>query len=70
MHGPPDRDAVIVNKALSGDIFDANVAVEVICSRSPSQIHTIKQLYYSKFGKMLENDLRARTRGDFQKVFF
>ncbi|KAL5995511.1 hypothetical protein ACLOJK_025573 [Asimina triloba] len=68
MHDPAGRDATIVRKALSGDVIDVKAAVEVICSRTSSQIQAFKQAYHAKFGVHLENDISFQATGDLQKV--
>nr|ACN50182.1 annexin [Annona cherimola] len=68
MHDPAGRDATIVRKALSGDVIDVKAAVEVICSRTSSQIQAFKQAYHAKFGVHLENDISYQATGDLQKL--
>jgi annexin A7/11 len=68
MHDPATRDAVVLRQALSGDVISLTAATEVICSRTSAQIHTIKQIYYSRFGFYLEHDLAQQTSGDLQKI--
>ncbi|KAK9278035.1 hypothetical protein L1049_027592 [Liquidambar formosana] len=68
MHDPARRDAVIVRKALSGDVIDLEAATEVICSRTPTQIQVFKQIYYSKFGIYMEQDIELRASGDHKKL--
>ncbi|CAA7394879.1 unnamed protein product [Spirodela intermedia] len=68
MHGPAERDAVIVRAALSGDISQTHVAIEVICSRTSSQIQLFKQAYRTKFGSVLENDIQSRANDDTGKL--
>lgn len=69
MHDPAGRDAEIIRKSL---IVDRNLeaATEVICSRTPSQLQFLKQLYHSKFGVYLEHEIELNTSGDHQKVRF
>lgn len=68
MHDPAGRDATVVRKALSGDVIDLQVATEVICSRTSSQIQVFKQVYYAKYGLHLENDIDYQASGDHRKV--
>lgn len=68
MHDPAARDATIVRQALSVDIVDLKAATEVICSRTPSQIHQFKQIYFSTFGTYLEHDIEYQASGDHKKV--
>ncbi|KAJ3677443.1 hypothetical protein LUZ60_003167 [Juncus effusus] len=65
---PATRDATILRQALSGDVIDIKAATEIICSRTPSQIQTIRQIYHMKFHAHLEHDLHHHTSGDHQKL--
>ncbi|KAG6511816.1 hypothetical protein ZIOFF_029894 [Zingiber officinale] len=65
---PAGRDATALKQVLSGDMVDLNAATEIICSRTPSQIQTIRQIYYAKFGVYLEHDIHYCTSGDHQKL--
>lgn len=69
MHDPAGRDAVILRQTL---VVDKNLeaATEVICSRTPSQLQYLKQVYHSKFGVFLEHDIQRNTSGDHEKVKF
>lgn len=65
---PATRDATLVWQALTGDVIDLRAATEVLCSRTPSQIQTIKQTYLGRFGAYLEHDIQRLASGDLQKV--
>ncbi|KAJ1438652.1 OST-HTH/LOTUS domain [Sesbania bispinosa] len=67
MHDPAARDATIIRESL---IVNRNLesATEVICSRTPSQLQYLKQIYHSKFGVYLEHDIDYNTSGDHQKI--
>jgi annexin D len=69
MPDPAGRDVEIIRKSL---VVDRNLeaATEVICSRTPSQLQYLKQLYHSKFGVYLEHEVKSNTSGDLQKVRF
>jgi hypothetical protein len=66
---PATRDAEIIRKSL---VLDRNLeaATEVICSRTPSQLQYLKQLYHSKFGVYVEQEIELNTSGDHKKVRF
>nr|QWT06043.1 annexin 5 [Cyamopsis tetragonoloba] len=66
LHDPAGRDATIIRKSLT----DRNLiaATEVICSRIPSQLQYLKQIYHSKFGVYLEHDIETNTSGDHKKI--
>ncbi|ONK61337.1 uncharacterized protein A4U43_C08F28820 [Asparagus officinalis] len=65
---PANRDATIVRQALTGDVIDLRAATEVLCSRTPSMIQTIKQAYLARFGAYLEHDIQNLATGDHQKL--
>jgi len=65
---PATRDAMILKQSLSGNRIDLTAATEIICSRTPTQLQTIKQIYQSRFGSYLEQDLSIQTSGDHQKL--
>ncbi|KAJ6848765.1 annexin D5 [Iris pallida] len=65
---PAGRDATLVRQALSGDVIDLRAATEVLCSRTPTQIQTIKQTYFARFGVYMENDIQYLTTDDHQKL--
>ncbi|PNX98563.1 annexin d5-like protein [Trifolium pratense] len=64
---PAARDAEIIRKSL---VVDRNLeaATEVICSRTPSQLQYLKQLYHSKFGVYVEHEIELNTSGDHKKI--
>ncbi|CAL5012582.1 unnamed protein product [Urochloa decumbens] len=65
---PASRDATILKQALTGDITDLRAATEVICSRTPSQLHIMRQAYRARFGCYVEHDVTERTSGDHQRL--
>ena len=67
MHDPAGRDATIIRQSLTVD-RNLEGATEVICSRTPSQLQYLKQIYHSKFGVYIEHDIEANTSGDHKKV--
>lgn len=74
MPDPATRDAMIIKKALGNglnyatEVNDLKCATEVICSRTPSQIQMVKQIYFSKYHVQLEHDIENHTSGDHKKV--
>lgn len=68
LHDPAGRDAVVIRQAFMASPTNVHAATEVICSRTPSQIQTFKQHYYSKFGVHLEHDIEKYTSGDHKKL--
>ncbi|XP_031498797.1 annexin D5 [Nymphaea colorata] len=68
MPDPAGRDATIIRQALTGDTIDIDVATEIICSRTPSQIHFLKYAYHGKFGTYLEHEIGCLASGDHKKL--
>lgn len=68
MHDPAGRDAIILKQALTKDFINLEAVTDVICSRTPSQIQTLKQIYHSTFGTYLEKDIEIQASGDHEKV--
>lgn len=70
MYDPAARDAYVVHQALGGggSSIDLRAATEVLCSRTPSQLHHLRQLYYAMFTTYLERTLELQAFGDHQKV--
>ncbi|KAI3706315.1 hypothetical protein L6452_23964 [Arctium lappa] len=68
MHDPAGRDAVILRQAFSQDFINLETATEVICSRTSSQLQTLKQIYHSTFGVYLEHDIELQASGDHKKI--
>ncbi|CAL5442516.1 unnamed protein product [Camellia sinensis] len=68
MHDPAGRDATILQQGLSTYTVNLQSVTEVLCSRTPSQIYTLKQIYHSMFGVYLENDIEQQTLGDYKKI--
>nr|KAJ0218806.1 hypothetical protein LSAT_V11C300144330 [Lactuca sativa] len=69
MPDPARRDAMILREALSNNI-DLKAITEVLCSRTPTQLYQLKQLYIALFGVYLEHDIQSQTSGDHKKVIF
>jgi len=63
MHDPTTRDAVLVKQGLTENLT-LKVAIEVICSRTPSQIEQLKKAYRPLFGSYLEQDIESHASGD------
>ena len=67
MPDPARRDAIILREAFSSN-NDLKAATEVLCSRTPSQLLHLKQVYLALFGVYLEQDIQSQTSGDHEKV--
>ncbi|XP_024995642.1 annexin D5-like [Cynara cardunculus var. scolymus] len=67
MPEPARRDAIVVREAFSTNI-DLKAVTEVLCSRTPSQLLHLKQVYLALFGVYLEQDIQSQTSGDHEKL--
>jgi annexin D len=65
---PASRDATILKQALTGDVTDLRAATEVVCSRTPSQLHLLRGTYRARFGCQVEHDVTERAFGDHQRL--
>lgn len=68
MHDPAGRDASLVRQALGGSSIDLKAATEVICSRTPSQLQHLRQLYHATYGVYIEHDIEFQASGDHKKL--
>ncbi|KAL4591298.1 hypothetical protein LXL04_004256 [Taraxacum kok-saghyz] len=68
MHDPAGRDAIILKQALTKGFINLEAVTEVICSRTSSQLQTLKQIYHSTFGTYLEHDIKVQATGDHEKI--
>ncbi|KAK7348949.1 hypothetical protein VNO80_23743 [Phaseolus coccineus] len=68
LHDPPSRDAKVVRKALSATVVDNQALTETICSRTPSQLRRLKEVYLSTYHSSLETDIENQLSGDHKKL--
>ncbi|XP_023754852.1 annexin D5 [Lactuca sativa] len=68
MHDPATRDATILKKAMTKNYINLETVTEVICSRTSSQLQTLKQIYHSTFGTYLESDIELQATGHHEKI--
>ncbi|OIW17341.1 hypothetical protein TanjilG_22453 [Lupinus angustifolius] len=71
LHDPATRDAIILRQALSpqsGPIVDNQAITEVVCSRTPSQLRRLKEVYLSLYHSYLDRDIENQTNGDHKKL--
>ncbi|XP_063040951.1 annexin A2 isoform X2 [Engraulis encrasicolus] len=66
---PPDQfDAQRLHLAMKGLGTDEETLLEVLCTRTPSQLKAIVLAYNNMYKKDLEKDLDGETSGDFTKL--
>ncbi|XP_004513248.1 annexin D5-like [Cicer arietinum] len=68
LHDPATRDAIIVRSALTAPVVDNQAITEIICSRTPSQLRRMKELYLSTYHSPIEHDIENQTSGDHKKL--
>ncbi|XP_061354290.1 annexin D5-like [Gastrolobium bilobum] len=69
LHDPATRDASIARQALTAaPVVDCQAITEIICSRTPSQLRRLKEVYLSTFHSPLEHDIENQTSGDYKKL--
>uniref|UniRef100_A0A914WD51 Annexin n=1 Tax=Plectus sambesii TaxID=2011161 RepID=A0A914WD51_9BILA len=61
-------DAHIINKAISGVGTDEHALIEVLCTRSNSELELIKEAYHTEFRRNLEKDISNEVSGDFGRL--
>lgn len=65
---PCVRDADIARDALFGRRLNADVLIEVVCTRSSAEVALIKQAYQARYSTSLERDVSSRTNGSLSEV--
>uniref|UniRef100_A0A0N5AX43 Annexin n=1 Tax=Syphacia muris TaxID=451379 RepID=A0A0N5AX43_9BILA len=68
MEPPAVYDAHQLHKAIAQLGTKESVLIEIMCSRTNSQINEIKQAYKHKYGNDLERDVVGDTSGYFQRL--
>lgn len=68
MEGAAERDAVIIRDALKGWGTKDLALIELICTRTGSQLQTIRQAYNIRFRHSLDEDISSDTSGDYRRL--
>ncbi|MFH4974033.1 hypothetical protein AB6A40_000742 [Gnathostoma spinigerum] len=68
METPTKYDAVNLHKAVKGLGTKEKVLIEIICSRTNDEIHSVCNEYRDEFGETLEKAVIGDTSGDFQRL--
>lgn len=63
MMSPAEYDAQSLYRAIKGLGTADSVLIEILCTRSNSEIKAIKDAYYKEYNKELEADLKDDTSG-------
>eukprot|EP00824_Muranothrix_gubernata_P000399 TRINITY_DN1045_c0_g1_i2.p2 TRINITY_DN1045_c0_g1~~TRINITY_DN1045_c0_g1_i2.p2 ORF type:complete len:630 (+),score=168.20 TRINITY_DN1045_c0_g1_i2:24-1892(+) len=65
---PPLFDAKCLHKAMAGLGTKESVLIEILATRTNTQIGQIKAAYEKEFKKSLEKDIRGDTSGNFERL--
>lgn len=65
-----ERDAEIIRAALFSSNADLNTIVEIICTRSTSELKSCEQTYQIMYNSKLEKDVSNKTKGSMREVSF
>ncbi|XP_056386318.1 annexin A7 isoform X2 [Hyla sarda] len=65
---PTYYDAWSVYNAMKGAGTKEGVLIEILCSRTNSEIRNIVACYKSEFGRDIEKDIRSDTSGHFERL--
>ncbi|KAL7742584.1 hypothetical protein ACLKA6_007559 [Drosophila palustris] len=57
-----------LNDAMAGLGTDEEVLIEILCTLSNMEIHTIKNQYLRLYGAHLESELKSETSGNFKRL--
>ncbi|KAH8303975.1 hypothetical protein KR044_012571, partial [Drosophila immigrans] len=63
-----DYYCIELNDAMAGIGTDEEVLIEILCTLSNMEIHTIKNQYLRLFGAHLESELKSETSGNFKRL--
>lgn len=67
MLAPAEYDAMELNRAMKYIGTRENILIEIMCSRSNSEIHQIKNAYNQLYSRHLEHDIVGDTSGYFKQ---
>lgn len=65
---PQSRDAEILRRVLVAGSINLGTLIEITCTRSSSELHYIKQQYYSRYQSDLELDISMKVSSGFKEV--
>ncbi|KAI4296347.1 hypothetical protein L6164_036313 [Bauhinia variegata] len=68
MSEPQERDAEIMRNSIFGGSLNLNTLIEIICTRSSSDLQCIKQTYRSRYNSDLEQDVHVTVKGGYREI--
>jgi len=63
-----EYDAALLRKAMKGIGTNESLLIEVLCTRSASEIEGIKEAYNKLYDKELSTAIEGETSGNFEKL--
>ncbi|XP_031564848.1 uncharacterized protein LOC116300181 [Actinia tenebrosa] len=64
----PEYEAKCLYEATKGIGTDEDMLLEILCTRSASQLADIQEAYRKRYGTSLEEDIKSDTSGDFEDL--
>lgn len=68
MEDAADRDAVILRDALKGWGTNDRALIEVICTRTSTQLQAIRQAFNNRYRRSLDDAIASDTSGDYKNL--
>ncbi|XP_073013688.1 annexin D6-like [Typha latifolia] len=65
---PSNRDAELIRNSLFGKNLDLDVLIEIVCTRSSSELISIKLAYHARYYSDLERDVSSKTNGNIKEI--
>ena len=65
---PIEREATLAHQALEKGKPDYKLILEIVCTKSPDELLTVKRTYHSIYKRALEEDIASHTRGKIRQV--
>jgi len=65
---PTERDATVAHQALERGKPNYKLILEIVCTKSPEELLTVKRTYHSIHKRALEEDIASHTNGKIRKV--
>ncbi|KAJ8423932.1 hypothetical protein Cgig2_032946 [Carnegiea gigantea] len=65
---PTERDAALAHQALEKGKPNYKLILEIVCTKSPEELLTVKRTYHSIHKRALEEDIASHTNGKIRKA--
>jgi len=68
MYPPAQYDAIWLRKAMKGFGTDEDILIEILCTRTNSELRAINEAYTRLYQRNLEKDIQSETSGHFKRM--